>query len=103
MPPGVRAMRSTSRAGLSEVVLEFNWNEEMDFVALDVREKLGLVELPRDAELPRVLRYDPALEPVMRVALDGGRPLDELRQLAERWIKPRLEAVAGVAAAWLMR
>ncbi len=97
--PGVRAMRSTSRAGLSEVVLEFEWDEPMDFAALDVREKLGLVELPREADVPRVLRYDPSLDPILRLAFRGDRPLDELRQLAERWIKPRLEAVEGVAAA----
>ncbi len=97
--PGVRDMRSTSRAGFSEVVLEFGWDEEMDFVALDVREKLGLVELPREAELPRVLRFDPSLDPILRLAFTGDRPLDELRRLAERWIKPRLEAVKGAAAA----
>ncbi|MEM7307328.1 MAG: efflux RND transporter permease subunit [Planctomycetota bacterium] len=97
--PGVRDLRSTSRAGISEVVLEFDWGEEMDFAALDVREKLGLVELPLEADQPRVLRFDPSLDPIVRVALTGERPLDELRQLSERWIKPRFEAVRGVAAA----
>jgi HAE1 family hydrophobic/amphiphilic exporter-1 len=97
--PGVRDLRSTSRAGLSEVILEFEWDQKMDVTALDVREKLGLVDLPREAEVPRVLRFDPSLDPVIRIAFSGERPLDELRQLAERWIKPRLEAVRGVAAA----
>jgi HAE1 family hydrophobic/amphiphilic exporter-1 len=97
--PGVRDMRSVSRAGLSEVILEFEWSEAMDFAALDVREKLGLVELPREAELPRVLRYDPSLDPIMRLAFTGDRSLDDLRQLGERWLKPQLEAVLGVAAA----
>jgi HAE1 family hydrophobic/amphiphilic exporter-1 len=97
--PGLRDMRSTSRAGISEVVLEFRWDENMDFTAMDVREKLGLVQLPREADQPRVLRYDPALDPILRVALTGDRDLDELRQLADRWIKPRLEAVRGVASA----
>jgi len=97
--PGVRDLRSTSRAGLSEVILEFEWGQEMDFASLDVREKLGLVQLPREASLPRVLRFDPSLDPILRLALTGERPLDELRQLAERWIKPRFEAVLGVAAA----
>ncbi|UCF68428.1 MAG: efflux RND transporter permease subunit, partial [Acidobacteriota bacterium] len=96
---GLRDMRSVSRAGLSEIILEFEWDEQMDFVALDVREKLGLVELPREVEPPRVLRYDPSLDPIVRLAFSGDRPLDELRQLAERWIKPRFEAVRGVAAA----
>ena len=97
--PGVRDLRSTSRAGISEVVLEFEWGEEMDFAALDVREKLGLVQLPLEADQPRVLRFDPSLDPIVRVALTGDRPLDQLRQLAERLIKPRFEALRGVAAA----
>ncbi len=97
--PGVRDLRSTSRAGISEVILEFEWGEVMDFAALDVREKLGLVRLPDEADLPRVLRFDPSLDPILRLALSGERPLDDLRQLAERWIKPRFEAVRGIAAA----
>lgn len=96
---GVRDLRSVSRAGSSEVVLELEWGEPVDLAALDVREKLGLVELPRECELPRVLRFDPSLDPVVRLALSGERPLDALRQLADRWLKPRLEAVRGVAAA----
>ncbi len=97
--PGVRDMRSSSRAGFSEVILEFEWGEPMDFAALDVREKLGLVQLPLEVEPPRVLRFDPSLDPIIRLSFSGDRPLDELRQLAERWIKPRFEAVRGVAAA----
>jgi HAE1 family hydrophobic/amphiphilic exporter-1 len=97
--PGVRDMRSVSRAGLSEVTLEFEWGASMDYAGLEVRERLGLVELPVEAEIPRVLRFDPQLEPIMRIAFIGDRPLDELRQLADRWLKPKLESVVGVAAA----
>lgn len=97
--PGVRQMRSVSRAGLSEVVLEFEWDESMDFAVLDVRERLGLVRLPDEADVPRVLRYDPSLDPIVRLSFTGERDLSELRQVADRWLKPRLEAVEGVAAA----
>jgi len=97
--PGIRTMHSVSRAGISEVVLEFEWDQEMDFAVMEVRDKLGLADLPREADRPRVLRFDPSLDPIMRIALSGDRPLDEMRQVAERWIKPRLEAVRGVAAA----
>jgi len=96
---GVREMRSVSRVGLSEIVLEFEWDESMDFAAMNVREKLGLVELPREAEQPRVLRFDPSLDPIARLSFSGERSLDELRQVADRWLKPRLEAIQGVAAA----
>jgi len=97
--PGVRDLRSTSRAGFSEVILEFEWGEDMDFASIDVREKIGLVDLPREADTPRVLRFDPSLDPIIRLAFTGSRPLDDLRQFAERWVKPRLEAIRGVAAA----
>jgi HAE1 family hydrophobic/amphiphilic exporter-1 len=97
--PGLREMRSVSRAGLSEVILEFDWNEPMDFAAMEVREKYGLAEIPREADRPRVLRFDPSLDPIMRLSLSGDRSMDELRQIAERWLKPRLEGVRGVAAA----
>lgn len=95
--PGLRSLRSVSRAGTSEVVLEFDWDEDMDLAALEVRERLGLASLPDEVEAPRVLRYDPGLEPMLRVAL-RGRPLDELTELADRWLEPRLTAVEGVAA-----
>lgn len=97
--PGVRALRSASRAGRSEVVLEFEWGTSMDETALDVREKLGLLNLPREAEVPRVLRFDPNLDPVIRLAFSGSRSLPDQRRLAERWLAPRLEAIDGVAAA----
>ncbi|MDX1632049.1 MAG: efflux RND transporter permease subunit, partial [Thermoanaerobaculia bacterium] len=64
--PGVREMRSVSRPGMSEVILEFDWGEEMDMAAIEVRERLGVVQLPREAELPRVLRFDPSLDPIVR-------------------------------------
>src|SRR5687767_3331018 len=34
--PGVRSMRSVSRPGISEVILEFEWGEEMDVAAIEV-------------------------------------------------------------------
>ena len=94
--PGLRSIRSVSRAGLSEVVLEFDWDEDMELAALEVRERLGLARLPDEAEPPRVLRYDPGLEPMLRIAL-RGQPLDELTELSERWLEPRLTAVPGIA------
>ena len=50
--PGLRRLSSVSRPGQSEVVLEFAWDSEMDFAAMDVREKLDLVQLPRDVKKP---------------------------------------------------
>ena len=44
---GVKRLTSISRPGLSQVTMEFDWGRNMDFAALDVRQKLDLVTLPR--------------------------------------------------------
>ncbi len=95
---GVRRLTSASRPGLSQVTLEFEWGREMDFASLDVREKLDLVQLPREAEDPLVLRLDPANDPVLRLYLTGGDSLYQLRYIGEELLKKDLESTAGVAA-----
>jgi len=96
---GVIQVSSISRSGVSDVVVEFNWDTNMDFASLNVREKLDRVKLPKDATQPILLRYDPALEPILRIALYGDQNLIALRLLAEEKIKQELESLDGVAAA----
>ena len=96
--PGLRSLRSVSRAGMSEITLEFAWKTSMDYASLDVREKLDLVNLPDDAGSPVLLRFDPAMDPILRVGLYGDRELSSLRHLAERIVKKDLESLEGVAS-----
>lgn len=100
---GLARLRSSCQAGLGRVALLFRWGTSMDLAALEVREKLQQVDLPQGAEAPRVLRFDPTLEPILRFAVrptgEGNRGLVELRRLAEDRLKPALERLEGVAAA----
>jgi HAE1 family hydrophobic/amphiphilic exporter-1 len=95
---GLSRMHSLSRPGQSEVTLEFNSGTRMDLASLAVREKLDLVTMPREAKRPAILRFDPALDPVMRMRLSGGGNLKRLRRIAEQTVKRDLEGVVGVAA-----
>ena len=96
--PGLRRVTSRSRAGTSEVTLEFVWDTNMDFAGLDVREKLDSVLLPEDAERPRLLRFDPASDAILRIGVSGDLPLSAVRQWTEEDLKKDLDAVDGVAA-----
>jgi HAE1 family hydrophobic/amphiphilic exporter-1 len=100
-------VRSVSRAGQSDVTLEFLWGTDMDVSGIDVREKLDLLQLPLEAKRPLLLRFDPSSEPVMRLAfLDKQDAKQEetvdrlkaLRRFADDRLKPDLEAVEGSAA-----
>ncbi|MEM1080524.1 MAG: efflux RND transporter permease subunit, partial [Pseudomonadota bacterium] len=118
---GVRLVHSVSRAGQSDVTLEFVWGTDMDLAALDVRERLETVELPIQADRPLLLRFDPSTEPVLRFALsraadptettDAQQPilpsvesndteteLRILRRYADEQLVKSMESIAGVAA-----
>ncbi len=96
---GLQGIHSVSRAGTSEVTLEFDWGSDMDVLSMEVREKLDRLILPEEAEDPIVLRFDPSLDPILRIALSGESNLTKLRDFAERKIKQDLETLEGVASA----
>ncbi len=91
-------IRSISSAGLSEVILEFWWGANMDLVSLDVREKMDRVFLPEDVHRPTILRYNPALDPILRLGIYGDQDLVVLRRVAEKELKPDVEGLPGVAS-----
>lgn len=102
---GVRKMHSISTAGRSDVVLEFLWGTDMDLAAIEVREKLDLVQLPLEVERPSLLRLNPNLDPVFRLALTRKEPLSDpvydlqtLRRYADDFLKKRMDPIPGVAA-----
>ena len=102
---GLRRLSSVSRAGVSDVILEFSWGTEMSDGIQDTLEKLDLVFLPEEAERPLILRFDPSLDPVMELSLAGkaGSETDEaelrrVRRIAELQVKRALEPIKGVAA-----
>jgi len=98
--PGVLSLSSTSGDGLSVVTATFSWGSNMDFAALNVREKLDQLRwlLPENAGRPTIVRLDPAAEPIIVLAV-GGADIYPTTQFAENILKRRLEQVDGVALA----
>ena len=95
---GVKRLTSVSKPGLSQVTMEFDWGRDMDFASLDVRQKLDMLRLPREATKPVLLRFDPANDPILRLHVTGSEDLYRLRYVAEEVLKKDLESTEGVAA-----
>ncbi len=97
--PRIKSYYSSSKAELSQVTIEFEWGRQMDFAILDVSKKVDLLRLPDGVEKPRILRYDPNQDPILKVSvLSEGMPLTELRWFCEEELKKRLDVVPGLAA-----
>jgi HAE1 family hydrophobic/amphiphilic exporter-1 len=121
----VQQVRSISRSGQSDVLLEFAWGTNMDYASIDVREKLDVLQLPLEAAKPIILRFDPSLDPIMRFGFFkkekvqmadreakvqpasftpatndalNEEELKYLRRFADEEIKKDLESALGVAA-----
>jgi hydrophobic/amphiphilic exporter-1 (mainly G- bacteria), HAE1 family len=111
---GLVEVSSVSSAGLSEIIMEFTWDTDMNIAQQDVRDRLDLFVAPQEiTEKPVILRFDPTLDPVMQVAITAPAPapgldgssseeqyeelLTLIRESTERHLKSDLEAKAGIA------
>jgi HAE1 family hydrophobic/amphiphilic exporter-1 len=96
----IENISSISSEGNSIVVAEFNFGTDMNFAALEMREKIDLVKgfLPDDAGEPMVLKIDPNAMAIMQISLSNQGDLAKLQRIAENTIKPRLERLDGVAS-----
>jgi len=94
----LKRIQSVSKTDASDILLEFDWNTDMNLATQEVSEKLERVFLPDEAEKPLILRYDPTQDPVMRISLYGPVNLMDLRTYADQDFKRELEKTPGVAA-----
>ena len=98
---GVDRVYSITRAGQAVVVAEFDWEADMDFALIDVQKRMGSYATDEDIETLDVIQEDPQALPVLRIAVSGARAadLDELLGAVDVVVKPKLEALPGVASA----
>ena len=97
----VDRITSTSSEGSSQIIIEFTYGTNMTEAANEVRDRLELVKqaLPDDATTPLIFKFDPSLIPILQLQVSGNRTPEELRELAENVIQPRIEQIEGVALA----
>ncbi|MBQ3453649.1 MAG: efflux RND transporter permease subunit, partial [Thermoguttaceae bacterium] len=98
---GVKALRSSSTAGLATVTVEFDWGAEMGNCRriVDERLQLSAEQLP-EGIVPRMIPTGSMMGQVMYLTLwDDAEELSgmELRSLADWVVRKRILALGGVA------
>jgi len=102
---GVKTISSLSRVGTTTIELEFHWGTDMNEASVETREVVdgAFPLLPSDAKKPQVLPIDPTDRPVITLSLAPRRgSLTDVRRLAEREIRTRLQQAQGVGTVVLV-
>ena len=98
---GIDQITSTSLEGVSVVVAEFDLDVDDNIAAQDVRSKMDQIrrDLPLAVEPPVIEKFDPSAKPIASLALiSTSMPIRDMTAFADDVVKPRLEAVPGVAS-----
>ena len=100
----IKRMESYSMESVSFVMLEFDLEKDADLANQEVKDKINAIlnDLPADAELPIVQKFDIGAQPIMDVILSGDISSRELFDLADGIVKERISQVNGVARVGLI-
>ena len=96
---GLDIIQSVSTEQVSNIVLQFELDRDIDAAAEDVRDRIGRVRnrLPDDAKEPRVAKYDVSSETIMWIAVfSASRTPQELMAYTTKVLKPKFQTLSGV-------
>ena len=94
-------VQSSTREGISQVRINFNWDANTDVGMIDVVQRINRVinQLPTGVSQPVVLKFDLTNLPVCNIVVSGNIDERDLYDLASNVIEPQLEHLPGVAYA----
>ncbi len=95
----VTQVSSVSRVGTANITVEYDWNKDMDEAFLDLQKELNSFSQNSDLEDFTISQYDPNAAPVMIIGLKNDRitNMDDLRKVAENYIRNELIRIEGIA------
>lgn len=100
---GIDELRSTTREGVSSIVVQFLLEKDGDVAAQEVRDKVASVfkQLPPGIEPPLVNKFDMDASPIMTIGVSGRRDVREVTEIARRRIQEQLQTVSGVGSVFM--
>jgi len=90
---------SYSMEGVSFVIMKFELDKDVDIANQEVKDKVDAIvnDLPDDAQLPLIQKFNISEEPIIDLVFTGDIPLTELYDIAENQLKDRFSQIDGVA------
>ena len=100
---GVDELRSTSREGMTSIIVQFLLEKDGDVGAQEVRDKISslLKQLPQGMDPPIVNKFDLDASPIITIGISGNRDIREITEIAKHQIQEPLQTVSGVGSVFL--
>jgi HAE1 family hydrophobic/amphiphilic exporter-1 len=101
---GIDELRSVSSEGISQVLITFVLEKNIDVAAQEVRDRVAriITELPEDVDTPIIEKLDPDAAPILNLALVADKPTREITEYADKILRRQLESVPGVGQITLL-
>ena len=96
---GVDDLNSVSSEGVSQIIIQFKLDVDVDVAAQDVRDKVNTVlrDLPTGIDPPVISKVDPGATPILYLAVRGkDQTVRDLSELADKKVRRQLETIGGV-------
>src|SRR6516164_1426466 len=95
---GIDELRSSSSEGVSQIILTFLLDKDIDVAAQEVRDKINgvLPQLPKTIQQPHVDKMDPDAAPVLSLALTANKPVRDITEYADKVLRRQIESLEGV-------
>ncbi|MGE3739216.1 MAG: efflux RND transporter permease subunit, partial [Geminicoccaceae bacterium] len=97
---GIDVIVSQSREGRSQISVRFRISRDQDSAAADVRDRVSRARqrLPEQVDEPVIAKVEADAQPIIYLALSSDRATSiEVTDYADRFVKDRLQNLAGVA------
>ena len=101
---GIDELRSSSAEGVSQVIVTFVLEKNIDVAVQEVRDKVQgvLRDLPQGIDPPVVSKMDPDAAPVLTLAVTGPDDPRAITEFADKSLRRDLESLSGVGQVTLV-
>ncbi len=95
---GIDELRSTSTEGVSQLIVTFVLEKDIEVAAQEVRDKVSAVlgDLPPGIQPPIITKIDPDSSPIMTLALSSNAGVRDVTEFADKVLRREIESINGV-------
>jgi len=101
---GIDELRSVSVEGVSQVIVTFTLDKDVEVAAQEVRDRVSaaLGDLPPGVDPPIITKMDPDAAPILTIAVSAPASARDVTEFADKILRREIESISGVGQVLLV-